>query len=83
MDDCGWDENLGPTNAELNLIYRNRLADPEMNPSYKTQMDILSSFRSRIVELNLLPSEDIEVENLDYSVNIKMEIYNLDLTLVS
>jgi hypothetical protein len=45
-------------------------------------MKILSSFRSRIVKLNLLPSVDVEMKNLDYSVNIEKETYNLDVTLV-
>jgi hypothetical protein len=45
-------------------------------------MEILSSFRSRIVKLNLLPSVDVEMKNLDYSVNIEKETYNLDVTLV-
>lgn len=53
-----------------------------MKPSHKSQMEILSSFRSRIVELNLLPSVDVEMKNLDYSVNIEKETYNLDVTLV-
>jgi hypothetical protein len=53
-----------------------------MNPSHKSQMEILSSFRSRIVKLNLLPSVDVEMKNLDYSVNIEKETYNLDVTLV-
>ena len=56
---------------------------PEMNPSHKSQMEILSSFSSRIVELNLLPSVDVEMKNLDYSVNIEKETCNLDVTLVS
>ena len=52
-----------------------------MKPSHKSQMEILSSFRSRIVELNLLPSVDVEMKNLDYSVNIEKETYNLDVPL--
>jgi hypothetical protein len=44
-------------------------------------MEILSSFRSRIVKLNLLPSVDVEMKNLDYSVNIEKETYNLDVPL--
>ena len=54
-----------------------------MNPSHNSQMEILSSFSSRIVELNLLPSVDVEMKNLDYSVNIEKETCNLDVTLVS
>ena len=81
FDDGGWGDNLGPTNAELNLIYRKRLNDPEMNPSHKSQMEILSSFRSRIVKLNLLPSVDVEMKNLNYSVNIEKETYNLVVPL--
>ena len=51
LDDCGWDERVGPKKDKLNRIYRNRLADPEMNPIYK-KMDVLSSLGSHIVELN-------------------------------
>ena len=52
-----------------------------MNPSHKSQMEILSSFSSRIVELNLLPSVDVEMKNLNYSVNIEKETYNLVVPL--
>jgi|688.fasta_scaffold947844_1 hypothetical protein len=76
-----WD----PTNAKLNTIYRSRLADRNLKEIYRKQMDVLSSsFRDRFVELDLLRSEDPDVdEHIDYTVKVEFGVCNLDLTLVS
>lgn len=76
-----WD----PTNAKLNTIYRSRLADRNLKEIYRKQMDVLSSsFSDRFVELDLLRSEDPDVdEHIDYTVKVEFGVCNLDLTLVS
>jgi hypothetical protein len=50
LEDHGWDDKFGPTNPELNEIYRRRLLDPELNTDYK-KMDVISTSRTRIIEL--------------------------------
>ncbi|EFX70809.1 hypothetical protein DAPPUDRAFT_256653 [Daphnia pulex] len=50
LEDHGWDEKFGPTNQELNQIYRRRLLDPELNPDFKKN-DVISTSRTRIIEL--------------------------------
>ncbi len=80
LDEVGWDEHLGPKNAKLNQIYRKRLADPKLKPLCRQKMGVLSSFRDRFVELDLITPENPEVENIiDYAVNVKFGICNLHL----
>jgi hypothetical protein len=81
FDDGGWDKNLGPTHKRLNKIYRSRLSDPKLNPTHKKQLDVLSSSRTRFVDLELLTSE--EDDQMDFAINVEYEACNLELTLVS
>jgi hypothetical protein len=62
LEDHGWDDKFGPTNPELNEIYRRRLLDPELNTDYKKKW--MSSALRAPESLNLNSEDTIRMMEL-------------------
>lgn len=83
-NDPGWDDYFGPTNQALWEIYRKRLLDHELNEEYRQKMYVISTDRTRHLQLifraNMLGDGTVEERG---ELVFSYEKLSFDLNFVS
>jgi hypothetical protein len=76
----GWDYNVGPTDIILNKMYRQRLLDPKLPQELKSRMDLLTTYRRRMLSAVNLVHETTFLGGIQEAVfEINLNVKNLSI----
>ncbi|EFX64115.1 hypothetical protein DAPPUDRAFT_334582 [Daphnia pulex] len=85
--DPGWSDVLGPTDLNLNKIYRTRLLDPDLAKELKLRMLPATASRIKILTLDSLIIQETETTAIDglvqASFNIKVNVKQATLSFAT